>query len=238
MTKKKFLFIIVILIILIIISFTWISYSKLDTQNRRMEDENQSLNIKIEELNLDLSKEQNKNDELASENEELNDIKNTNIEKIQDLLNEVRRYKKEIYDQKHILEELDRQVKNYRHEEINNAKNNLKENLKLGLPRSGALEILGDDYQEVQGADYPSWRFDLLTDEAYIYNNSHDVLDIEGMMDDKVGIVVFVNWTNENEIWYYTILYKNIKENSIWEYRVFANDFIREIEIYKEWIEN
>ena len=232
MQNNKVLYAIVVLIIVLLI--VWNNYSNLKEKYEILDAEIQQIDSVIDGVNAKLTKEKNKNEELSSDIIEIKDDLQNKTDQIQDLLKENEKYRAANNRYKNSNEILENKIFEYRQAEIENTKNELIKDLKKGLSQEEALVILGDDYHEVQGADYPAWRFDLLTNDQYMYSNNYDELDIAGMMSNKVGIVVFVNWTDNNKVWYYTIYYRNLKENSIWEYRVFADNAIRESEIHKE----
>jgi hypothetical protein len=108
----------------------------------------------------------------------------------------------------------------------------LKTNLMLGMTKDEVLELVDFEYIEVLPGmgDSEMWRFDIMKDVEYAFDIDPviDSLDMEGLKEEEVKIVLFISWNGKEKLEKFTFYYKEPVDGSINEYRVFDTGTIRE----------
>ncbi|MCL2565913.1 MAG: hypothetical protein FWE24_08935 [Defluviitaleaceae bacterium] len=77
-----------------------------------------------------------------------------------------------------------------------------------------------------------SYRYDLISDADYVFESPHgiDDVDIEGLQEGRVRLVVFIDYTAQNTISSHTVYY-SIWDGSVYEFRTFSDGNIRHTRI-------
>lgn len=108
----------------------------------------------------------------------------------------------------------------------------LKNNLMLEMTKDEVLELVDFEYTEVLPGmgDNEMWRFDIMKDADYLFdiNPAIDILDMEGLKEEAVEIILFISWDDEEKLERFTFYYKEPIDGSINEYRVFDSGTIKE----------
>ena len=97
----------------------------------------------------------------------------------------------------------------------------IKDALYIGADKADVFQFLKVPPQQVYAAygGEIMWRFDIGTVENYTFNTNNDTLDLDGLGDGLVSIVVFARFDEHDELFRYTIYYRTTR-GDIMEYRV------------------
>lgn len=103
-------------------------------------------------------------------------------------------------------------------------------NIRLHMTKDEVVESLGKNYAEVSGAAEhigasKMYRYDLVHEDEYNYASEMDEVDVDGLKNGDVSVILFISWNSQYEINNYTMYYRY--QRRILEYRVFEDGTIR-----------
>lgn len=99
----------------------------------------------------------------------------------------------------------------------------IKKDLNLMSTKLEVETLLGTDCVQVEKAEGKLdflWRYDLLKNENYFFNDKMDTVDIDGILTGDVGVVVFVDFDEDEKLIAYSLYYSNDVRDSVYEFRV------------------
>lgn len=116
---------------------------------------------------------------------------------------------------------------------VEDYKNFIKDNLKLGVPKDQVVELFGNKYTDVLGPDSEEygkyhWRYDFLTEGDYHYYNELDEVDIDGLTLGRVKIILFIAFNKEYNVQSYSYYYYDKAKECISEFRIMDDGTIKE----------
>lgn len=107
--------------------------------------------------------------------------------------------------------------------DIDITKEYIEENLEVGLSKDDIKSLLGSKYVNVINAMYGNemWRYDIKPQQGYVFETKDysDEVDILGLKEDKLEMVLFVDW-HEEKVSEYALYYKDKKNNKLHELRI------------------
>lgn len=74
------------------------------------------------------------------------------------------------------------------------------------------------------------WRYDIGSKENDKFEKANeDAVDLDGIKNQQVNLILFVGWTENKKVKYYFIYDKNKDDGKIYEYRMFNNGTVKEM---------
>jgi len=191
----------------------------------------------IEERLLELEEENNRltiiNTNLITENENAAKKNQENILEIASLEMEIKLLKNSNNELKEVITSLE---EDYTKIIVNDYSkvgyiDYLKTNLKSGKSKEEILQLIEFDYVKVLPVEGVAemWRFDIGTNDAYQYESNVDSVDLDGLSSESVSLILFLTWSNKDELGNYAIYYKNSADGLIKECSLSDNEKIKEI---------
>lgn len=107
----------------------------------------------------------------------------------------------------------------------------IKQHLKHGLTQEEVRQLLGDHFIPVKSAkdNRLMWRYDIGAKEGYQSpDDQYDTVDVEGIRNGKLELIVFVAWTRDGKVDSFSIYYLNENDGNVYDYRTLPNGEIKE----------
>lgn len=106
----------------------------------------------------------------------------------------------------------------------------LKEDVNIGQSKDEIVDILGNDYTIVLGAetDEKKWRYDIDTINGYTFTEEYDFADMEGLLKGRLKMHIWISWDEENKVNFISALYVHKEGGVVYNYQVFPDGTVRE----------
>ncbi|WP_126428322.1 hypothetical protein [Brevibacillus marinus] len=107
----------------------------------------------------------------------------------------------------------------------------IKEHLRQGLSQEEVRQLLGDAFTRVKSAkdNREMWRYDIGAQEGYQSpDDQYDTVDVEGIRNGEVEMIVFVGWTIDGRVDAISAYYLKESDGNVYDFRVLPNGEVQE----------
>lgn len=171
-------------------------------------------------------------EELEETIDELRDKNNEYKEKIERLEDEVDALTKEVEALQAQINQQEPKSNEQASNDVIEYVNYLKDNLKRDMEQQKLLKVVDYPYTEMYSSMYGdlTWRFDIMADDTYTFDNPHniDLVDIDGLLEGKVKIILFALWNEKGKLRTYSIYYFNPIEKTLVDYSMLPDGSFKE----------